>query len=38
MGEVKIRFAEKDDITAIMAFIDRYWKKDHILARDRDFF
>lgn len=33
-----IRFAEKKDIDDIMQFIDMYWKKDHILARDKDFF
>ena len=33
-----IQFAKKQDINAIMHFIDEYWKKDHILARDKDFF
>lgn len=33
-----IRFATRDDIESIMTFIDNYWKKNHILARDRNFF
>jgi len=33
-----IRFATKDDIPAIMEFIDEYWKKGHILATDKEFF
>ena len=33
-----IRFATKEDIEAIMLFIDRCWRKDHILARDRELF
>lgn len=33
-----IRFANKEDIPQIMHFFDKYWKKDHILARDRNFF
>ncbi len=33
-----IRKAEYEDIPAIMAFIDQYWKKDHILAKSRRFF
>lgn len=33
-----IRFATVEDIDAIMHFIDEYWKKNHILARDKEFF
>lgn len=33
-----IRFAEKKDVSNIMKFIKEHWKKDHILANDRDFF
>lgn len=33
-----IRLARYEDITKIMEFIDQNWKKNHILARDRDFF
>ena len=33
-----IRFAEKKDIDDIMSFIDTYWRKGHILGRDREFF
>lgn len=33
-----ICFAEMDDIDEIMSFIDKEWRKDHILARDRAFF
>lgn len=33
-----IRFAKKSDIPAIMNFVDKFWKKDHILARDKNFF
>lgn len=29
-----IRFAKINDVPSIMKFIDTYWKKDHILARD----
>lgn len=38
MDEFCIRFAEKSDTASIMEFIDQYWKKGHILARDREFF
>ena len=34
----EFRLARKDDIENIMDFIDTYWKKGHILARDREFF
>ena len=34
----EIRLALYDEITDIMSFIDTYWKKGHILARDRKFF
>lgn len=33
-----IRLAEKSDIDAIMQFIDNYWKKDHILSKDKTLF
>lgn len=36
--DYSIRFAEKNDIEKIMLFIDKYWRKDHILARDRKLF
>lgn len=33
-----IRLGKKEDIACIMCFIDRYWKKDHILAKDKKLF
>lgn len=33
-----IHFAENSDIPDIMTFFDKYWKKNHILARNRKFF
>lgn len=33
-----IRFATSADVPKIMKFIDDYWKKNHILARDEKFF
>lgn len=33
-----IRFAEKDDTDAIMDFIDKFWRKGHILSRDKVLF
>lgn len=33
-----IRLAKIDEITEVMSFIDVYWKKGHILAKNRDFF
>lgn len=33
-----IRFAKEKDIDAIMAFIDTYWKKGHILGNNKEFF
>jgi uncharacterized protein (UPF0179 family) len=33
-----ISLAKYDDINEIMRFIDKEWRKDHILARDREFF
>lgn len=33
-----IRFAEEKDIPAIMKFIDEYWRKNHIMSRDRSLF
>lgn len=38
MEECIIRKASKTDISNIMEFIDRYWKKDHILAVSHAFF
>ncbi len=35
---MEIRLATRDDVEDIMAFIRDYWKADHILATDRDFF
>ncbi|MBQ8982348.1 MAG: hypothetical protein IJ079_02070 [Lachnospiraceae bacterium] len=35
---ITIRRAVYEDIPRIMEFIDIYWKKDHILARDRKLF
>ncbi len=37
-NECVIRKAEYEDIPVIMAFIDNYWKKGHILARSRKYF
>ncbi|MCX4268310.1 MAG: hypothetical protein OSJ62_06550 [Lachnospiraceae bacterium] len=34
----EIRFAKYEEIEEIMQFIDTYWKKDHILAKNRKFF
>ena len=34
----EIRFAKYEEIEEVMQFIDTYWKKDHILARNREFF
>lgn len=36
--KIEIRFAKYEDIPAIMEFIDTYWKKGHIMARDRKMF
>ena len=33
-----IRFATNDDIPNIMEFINKYWRKDHIMSRDRVLF
>lgn len=33
-----IRFATADDINSIMSFIDIYWRKSHIMSRDRKLF
>lgn len=33
-----IRFAGREDIPAIMEFIETYWKPGHIMARDREMF
>ena len=35
---ITVRRAVYDDIPGIMQFIDKHWKKGHILARDRSFF
>ncbi len=34
----EIRLANSSDIDLIMDFIDKYWKKGHIMSRDRDLF
>lgn len=34
----EIRLAMNSDIAAIMEFIGKVWKKDHILSRDREYF
>lgn len=36
--ECFIRFATKADTESIMLFIDQYWRKNHILARDKELF
>ena len=33
-----IRFAEEKDIPEIMKFIDEYWRKNHIMSRNRSLF
>jgi hypothetical protein len=33
-----IRFAKDSDIPAIMSFIDKYWRKNHIMSRHRELF
>lgn len=33
-----IRIANRNDIQVIMQFIDVYWKKDHIMAKNRELF
>ena len=38
MGRFMVRYAEYGDIPAIMDFIDIYWKKGHILSKDRSLF
>lgn len=38
MGNFTIRFAKNKDISAIMQYIDEYWRKGHILAIDRELF
>ena len=35
---IEVRQAEYEDIPSIMRFIDIYWKKGHILARDKELF
>jgi len=34
----EIRLADSSDIELIMDFIDKYWKKGHIMSQDRDLF
>ncbi|SEQ40567.1 hypothetical protein [Butyrivibrio sp. TB] len=36
--DYSIRFAQKSDVDKIMQFIDTYWRKGHILSRDRKLF
>lgn len=38
MANYNIRFANMEDIPAIMNFIDEQWKKNHILAKDKELF
>jgi hypothetical protein len=38
MSQHTIRFATLSDVETIMNFIDVHWKKDHILATNKDFF
>lgn len=38
MENCTIRYAQINDISSIMKYIDDNWKKDHILARDRKLF
>ncbi|NBH84656.1 hypothetical protein D7X88_15960 [bacterium C-53] len=38
MEEYNIRYALNDDIPAIKKFIDKNWKKNHILVREQGFF
>lgn len=38
MEQITIRFAKQDDIAAIMSFLDENWKRNHILARDKEYF
>ncbi len=38
MKECNVRQACRDDMPYIMGFIDMYWKKNHILARDKALF
>lgn len=33
-----IRFAKDSDVPAIMTFIDKYWRKNHVMSRDRELF
>lgn len=37
-NKIIIRHAVSDDISSIMSFINKEWKKHHILARDKTFF
>ena len=34
----EIRLANQNDIDSIMEFIDKHWKKDHILSKDKELF
>lgn len=38
MVDYNIRYADITDMTAIMEFINIYWRKDHILAKDAELF
>lgn len=38
MANINIRQANLSDLNSLMLFIDNYWKKDHILAVNKDFF
>ena len=36
MGIYKFKICEKEDLPRLLAFIDTYWKKNHILVRSKD--
>jgi hypothetical protein len=38
VGEYRVRLALPDETELLMQFIDRHWRKGHILATDRDLF
>ncbi|WP_042705982.1 hypothetical protein [Methanomicrobium mobile] len=36
--QYEFRVANRNDISDIMCFIEKYWKTDHVMAQNRDFF
>lgn len=36
--EYRVRYALKEDMNGIMRFIDRFWRRNHILSRNRELF